>query len=92
MSDYETYRALTARAVESVLNEMVRRQMIAQLNNVQMKEFADSLAALVPLGMGSYFVTAITANLWLAARAVKMSDRLPRPWPFICLLYTSRCV
>ena len=37
----------------------------------------------MPLGIGASFVTTIAANLWLAARTVKMSDRLPRPWPFI---------
>jgi len=82
-TDYETYRAVIARMIENLLNEMVRGKLIALPADVQVQELAQSLAPAVPLGIGASFVTTITANLWLAARTVKMSDRLPRPWPFI---------
>jgi len=82
-TDYETYRAVIARMIETLLNEMVRGKLIALPGDIQVKDLAQSLAPAVPLGIGASFVTTITANLWLAARAVKMSDRLPRPWPFI---------
>lgn len=82
-TDYETYRAVITRMIENLLSEMVRGKLIALPADVQVKELAESLAPAVPLGIGASFVTTITANLWLAARTVKMSDRLPRPWPFI---------
>ena len=82
-TDYETYRSVIARMIENLLGEMVRGKLIALPADIQVKELADSLAPAVPLGIGASFVTTITANLWLAARTVKMSDRLPRPWPFI---------
>jgi hypothetical protein len=82
-TDYDTYRTVIARVIENLLNEMVRGKLIALPADIQVKELADSLAPAVPLGIGASFVTTITANLWLAARTVKMSERLPRPWPFI---------
>lgn len=82
-TDYETYRSVIARMIENLLNEMVRGKIVALPADIQVKELAQSLAPAVPLGIGASFVTTITANLWLAARTVKMSDRLPRPWPFI---------
>ncbi len=82
-TDYDAYRMVISRMIENLLNEMVRARLIALPAGVDLKEFAQDLAPAVPLGIGASFVTTITANLWLAARAVKLSDRLPRPWPFI---------
>lgn len=82
-TDYETYRSVISRMIENLLNEMVRGKLIALPADVHVKELAENLAPAVPLGIGASFVTTIAANLWLAARTVKMSDRLPRPWPFI---------
>ncbi|WP_420103097.1 hypothetical protein [Bosea sp. (in: a-proteobacteria)] len=82
-TDYDTYRGAVARMIETLLNEMVRSRMIALPADMPVKELADSLAPAVPLGIGASFVTTITLNLWLAAKAVAISGRLPRPWPFI---------
>ncbi|WP_089175244.1 DUF2232 domain-containing protein [Bosea sp. AS-1] len=82
-TDYETYRSVIARMIESLLNEMVRGRLISLPAGIEVGELAHSLAPAVPLGIGASFVTTIAANLWLAARAVKVSGRLPRPWPFI---------
>lgn len=82
-TDYDTYSKVIARMIENLLNEMVRGQLITLPADIKVPELAQSLAPAVPLGIGASFVTTITANLWLAARTVKMSDRLPRPWPFI---------
>lgn len=82
-TDFDAYRMATSRMIENLLNEMVRARLISLPAEVNLKEFAQDLAPAVPLGIGASFVTTITANLWLAARAVKLSDRLPRPWPFI---------
>lgn len=82
-TDYELYRSAIARMIEGILNEMVRSRMISLPGDMPVKELADSLAPVVPLGIGASFVTTITLNLWLSAKAVTISGRLPRPWPFI---------
>jgi hypothetical protein len=82
-TDYEAYRSIVARIIENLLGEMVRARLITLPANVQVAELAQSLAPAVPVGIGASFVTTITANLWLAAKAVQVSGRLPRPWPFI---------
>lgn len=82
-TDYEAYRAVIARIVENLLNEMVRAKLIALSGEADIKQMADTLAPVVPVGIGASFVTTIAVNLWLAAKTVQMSGRLPRPWPFI---------
>ncbi|SEF91304.1 DUF2232 domain-containing protein [Bosea lathyri] len=82
-TDYDTYRTVIARVIENLLNEMVRGKLITLPADVTVSELAQGLAPMVPVGIGASFVTTITANLWLAAKAVQVSGRLPRPWPFI---------
>lgn len=82
-TDYETYRAVITRMIENLLNEMVRSRMIALSPDVGVADLAQSVAVAVPVGIGASFVTTITVNLWLAAKTVSISGRLPRPWPFI---------
>lgn len=82
-TEYETYRAVIARIIENLLNEMVRGKLIALTPDADLPELARSLAPIVPVGIGASFVTTITANLWLAGKTVQVSGRLPRPWPFI---------
>lgn len=86
-TDYEAYRSVIARIVESLLAEMVRSKMLTLPQGTTQAELAASVTPLlvraVPLGIGASIVTTITANLWLAAKAVQLSGRLPRPWPFI---------
>lgn len=82
-TDYEAYRSVIARIIENLLTEMVRTKLIALPADVRLSELAQSLAPAVPVGIGASFVTTITANLWIAAKAVRISGRLPRPWPFI---------
>jgi hypothetical protein len=82
-TDYESYRTVTARIIENLLNEMVKARLVTLPGEVSVKDLALSLAPAVPVGIGASFVTTIAANLWIAAKAVKVSSRLPRPWPFI---------
>lgn len=82
-TDYDTYRTVIARVIENLLSEMVRSRLIALPADVKVSELALTLAPAVPVGIGASFVTTIVANLWLAAKAVQVSGRLPRPWPFI---------
>jgi hypothetical protein len=82
-TDYEAYRTVIARIIENLLNEMVRGRLITLSPDVRLSELAQNLAPAVPFGIGASFVSTIAANLWLAAKAVQVSGRLPRPWPFI---------
>jgi len=86
-TDYEAYCSVIARIVENLLAEMVRSKMLTLPQGTTQAELAASVTPLlvraVPLGIGASVVTTITANLWLAAKTVKLSGRLPRPWPFI---------
>jgi hypothetical protein len=82
-TDYEAYRSVIARIIENLLTEMVRARLLTLPADVRLADLAQSLAPAVPVGIGASFVTTIAANLWLAAKAVQVSGRLPRPWPFI---------
>lgn len=82
-TDYDAYRNVIARIIENLLNEMVRAKLLTLPADVRLPELAQSLAPAVPVGIGASFVTTIAGNLWLAAKAVQVSGRLPRPWPFI---------
>lgn len=82
-TDYEAYRSVIARVIENLLNEMVRSRLIALAPDVKLPELAQILAPAVPVGIGASFVTTLVVNLWLAGKAVQVSGRLPRPWPFI---------
>ncbi|MEN5081573.1 DUF2232 domain-containing protein [Bosea sp. TWI1241] len=83
-TDYETYRSAMARGLELVLTggqgAGAEMRLPAHIN---VPELSARLAALVPAAAGASFVPMIVANLWLAARTVRLSGRLPRPWPFI---------
>lgn len=82
-TDYDAYRTVTARIIENLLNEMVKARLVNLSADVTVKDLAMSLAPAVPVGIGASFVTTIAANLWIAAKTVQVSGRLPRPWPFI---------
>jgi hypothetical protein len=82
-TDYEAYRSVIARVIENLLSEMVRSRLITLSPEANLKDLALRLAPAVPVGIGASFVTTLVANLWLAAKAVQLSGRLPRPWPFI---------
>lgn len=82
-TDYDAYRGVIARIIENLLGEMNRSRLINLPPEVNLPELANSLAPAVPVGIGASFVTTITANLWIAGKVVKVSGRLPRPWPYI---------
>ncbi len=86
-TDYETYRAVIARIVDNLLAEMVRSKMLTLPQGKTAADLSADITPLlvraVPLGIAASIVTTITANLWLAAKTVQFSGRLPRPWPFI---------
>jgi hypothetical protein len=48
------------------------------------------LIAALPFFFAFNFVLILSLNLWLSAKVVKVSERLPRPWPFIAGLTLPR--
>lgn len=82
-TDYEVYRTFVAGMIERLLGDMVKSRLITLGPDTNMKELSLMLAPVVPVGIGASFVTTIAANLWVAAKTVQVSGRLPRPWPFI---------
>ncbi|MDP3409566.1 DUF2232 domain-containing protein [Bosea sp. (in: a-proteobacteria)] len=93
-TDYEAYRAVIARIVENLLAEMVRSRVLTLAEGTTQAELAANITPLlvraVPLGIAASVISTITANLWLAAKTVQLSGRLPRPWPFIPLTSLPR--
>jgi hypothetical protein len=48
------------------------------------------LIAALPFFFAFNFVLILTLNLWLSAKVVKVSERLPRPWPVIASMTLPR--
>ena len=83
-TDFETYRGIMTRGLQLVLTGGEGIGPVVRLPaDVDVGELAARLAFMVPIAAGASFVPMIAANLWLAAKAVSLSGRLPRPWPFI---------
>lgn len=83
--DYEAYAASMRRALGTLLSGDPRSSIPAPRlpGNMSLDDLATMLAAAVPYAAAASFVPMIAANLWLAAKTVSLSGRLPRPWPFI---------
>jgi hypothetical protein len=48
-------------------------------------QFLDALVGAVPFLAATAFALVLAFNLWIAARVVAISQRLPRPWPAIAM-------
>jgi hypothetical protein len=77
---YEAFRANLQQSFESFLRASQPAQAPGQ--PVPGEALAFVVAAL-PFFFAMNFVFVLVLNLWLAARAVQISGRLIRPWPFI---------
>lgn len=83
-TDFETYRRVMTHGLQLLFSGGEGISPVVRLPpGVDAGEPAAQLALLVPVAAGASFVPMIVANLWLAAKAVQLSGRLPRPWPFI---------
>lgn len=72
----------------SSLEELVRVIISAELTPVlpddpEMERFINIVVAAVPAVAALTFVYMLAINLWIAASTVRLSQRLPRPWPSI---------
>jgi magnesium-transporting ATPase (P-type) len=78
-TDAESFRATLRNAIESALG--VTKPAPGADANANRLIDSDLLAAVAPPMVASLTTIIQVANLWLAARIVKISGRLPRPWP-----------
>ncbi|MEA2991546.1 MAG: hypothetical protein QOD40_466 [Alphaproteobacteria bacterium] len=79
-TDAETFHATLRNAIESALGLTKPPSEGADANANRLID-SDLLAALAPPMVASLTTIIQVVNLWLAARIVKISGRLPRPWP-----------
>lgn len=82
--DDEAYRATLREAMESVIRFQRRAGEAAPSRDALLSPgLMAVLIAAVPVIAASLFAMVLTLNVWIAARVVSMSNRLPRPWPLI---------
>jgi hypothetical protein len=84
--DYDTFRATMRRVFTSFL----RTHPDAAAETGAGTGFIEGLLASLPFFIAASFTMILAANLWLAAKAVAISQRLLRPWPFLPLTAMPR--
>ena len=78
---YETYRSNLNATFESFMHAQTPSQPSEA--EAQAGEIASVVINALPFFFAVNFLLVLTLNLWLAAKAVRISERLPRPWPYI---------
>jgi hypothetical protein len=73
---YEAYQSNLQEAFERFFREQDASGDVAAA-----REFSGFFASALPLLFAFNFALVLTLNLWLAGKAVLISERLPRPWP-----------
>jgi hypothetical protein len=85
--DYEAYSAAAMATAETAIRFYLRVPADAPLppllGGVPREQLIDALATAVPFVSSAFYTLVFTLNLWLAAKTVAISGRLPRPWPSI---------
>lgn len=85
--DYAVYRDTLRTTIESVIRLQMRipseTPMPPTFGGVPREQFLEALVGAVPFVAATAFALVLTLNLWIAARVVAVSQRLPRPWPVI---------
>lgn len=84
--DFERYR----QALEQAATDLMRRSPdggrgapAPQTLGIPVRDFVATMVWLAPAAFGSALTLMLSLNLWLAAKVVAVSGRLPRPWPDI---------
>jgi Predicted membrane protein (DUF2232) len=85
--DYDIYRQVLRSTIESVIRMQLRTPGETPLpptfGGVPREQFLEALVGAVPFLAATAFALVLTLNLWIAAKVVAISQRLPRPWPAI---------
>jgi hypothetical protein len=84
--DYDTFRTTMRRVFTSFL----RTRSDAPAETGASEGLIEGLLASLPFFIAASFTMILAANLWLAAKAVAISQRLLRPWPFLPLTAMPR--
>jgi hypothetical protein len=82
----EAYRSALSGAVEAFLRVGERTgsgSPLPPVAGMEAASFIGLLVALLPVIAASVFCLFFTVNTWLAAKAVAVSGRLSRPWPYL---------
>jgi hypothetical protein len=86
-ADYQTYHAgakvFAEAAIRFSLGASAEAPLPPLLGGVPRDQLIDALAVAVPFASSAFYTLVLTLNLWLAAKAVAISGRLPRSWPGI---------
>jgi hypothetical protein len=77
-TDIETFHAEMRHALERIIQFPANNAGFTAANKTQLFDF---LVAIIPMAAAIVATTTNVLNLWLAARIVKFSGRLNRPWP-----------
>lgn len=82
----EAYRSALSAAVETFLRVGERTgsgSPLPPVAGMEAASFIGLMVALLPVIAASVFCLFFTVNTWLAAKAVAVSGRLSRPWPYL---------
>lgn len=85
--DYDVFRTAMRRVFQSFLR--ARPDAAAEVGGAS-DTFIEGVVAALPFFVASSFTMILAANLWLSAKAVAISERLARPWPFLPLTAMPR--
>jgi hypothetical protein len=85
--DYGTYRDALRGTIENVIRIQMRipsgTPLPPTFGGVPREQFLDALVGAVPFLAATAFSLVLSLNLWIAAKVVAISQRLPRAWPAI---------
>lgn len=82
--DAAHFHGILRRVTEGLLRvelDMPREGPLSTVAGVPGASFVSVLVAIAPAIAGAAFGLALALNLWLAAKSVSLSGRLPRAWP-----------
>jgi hypothetical protein len=85
--DYPVYRDSLRATIESVIRLQMRipneTPLPPTFGGVAREQFIEALVGAVPFVAATAFALVLTLNVWIAAKVVAISQRLPRAWPAI---------
>ena len=84
--DYLAYRELARQTFESFLRLQTQTPAgtpLAPVRGIPAEDLMNGIVGAMPFFVASSFAMILALNLWIAAKVVAISGRLPRPWPFI---------
>jgi Predicted membrane protein (DUF2232) len=84
--DYGAYREALRAVIENfrrVVTQTPADAALPPIRGIPADELARGIATAVPFAVASSFALVLAINLWLGAKVVAISQRLPRSWPSI---------